>query len=90
MSRELPSANIFQTEGYQVIQMRASALFLAKTNIKFFKKFIVCPHLTWTGGRRGERIEPVLTFFWTRGGQFFMILKFESKRNLFPNNKVLF
>jgi len=64
----LPSADIFRTV---VIQMRTFALFVAKTNIKFFKVYIVCPHLTWTGGRG---IEPVLTFFRTREGQFFMIL----------------
>jgi len=34
----------------------------------------VCPHLTWTGGGVGRGIDPVLTFFWTRRGQFFMIL----------------
>jgi len=49
--------------------MRTSALFVAKTNIEFFKIYSVS---TRTGRRRG--IDPVLTFFWTRRGQFFMIL----------------
>jgi len=39
-----------------------------------FSKFIVSPHLTWTGGGKGRGTEPVLTIFWTIGSQFFMIL----------------
>jgi len=42
--------------GQGVIQIRTSALFVVKTNIKFFKTYSVC---TWTGEGR----EPVLTFF---------------------------
>jgi len=49
--------------------MWTSTLFLLQKPTSNFSKFIVCPHLTWTGA-----IELVLTFFWTRGGQFFMIL----------------
>jgi len=60
---------IFFEQG--VIQMWTSALFVAKTKIKFFKIYSVS-----TSEGTGERrwIEPVLIFFWTRGGQFFMIL----------------
>jgi len=41
--------------------MRTSALFFAKTNFEFLK-FIVCPHLTWTGGRE-EGLSQCLNFF---------------------------
>jgi len=58
----------FFWQGEGVIQMRTSALFVAKTNIKFFKIYSVS---TWTGGRG---IGASADIFWTRGGQFFMIL----------------
>jgi len=37
-----------------------------------FSKFIVCSHLTWMGG--GKRDWASAHIFWTRGGQFFIIL----------------
>jgi len=53
--------------------MRTSAFFVAKTNIEFFKIYsLSTSDMDGEGEERG--IEPVLTFFWTRGGQFFMIL----------------
>jgi len=45
-----------------------SALFVAKKHRIFLNLW--CIH-TRTGGRK---IKPVLTFFWTREGQFFMIM----------------
>jgi len=49
--------------------MRTSALFVAKNKHRIFQNFL-CVHMD----RWGRGIEPVLTFLWTRGGQFFMIL----------------
>jgi len=54
--------------------MWTSALFVAKTNIEFFKIYSVSTSDIDKGGWERRGIEPVLTFFWTRGGQFFMIL----------------
>jgi len=50
-SRELPSAEIFRTV---VIQMWTSALFVAKTNIKFFKIYSVSTSDMDRGEGRGE------------------------------------
>jgi len=50
--------------------MRTPALFVAKTNIEYLKIYSV----SWQEGREGRGIELVLTFFWTRRDQFFMIL----------------
>jgi len=52
--------------------MRTSALFFAKTNIEFFK--IYSMSTSDIDRVEGRGIETVLTFVWTRGGQFFMIL----------------
>jgi len=65
-SRSLPSADNFQTV---VIQMRTSALLLQKPTSNF-SEFIVCPHLTWTGGAEIGN-EQVLTFFLDKGRSIF-------------------
>jgi len=46
-----------------VVQMRSSALFVAKTNIEFFKIYGSVFTSDIDRVRGGERFEPVLTFF---------------------------
>jgi len=55
--------------GQGVIQMQMSALFVAKTNIEFFKIYSMSD-MDRGEGREGRGIEPVLTFFWTREVNF--------------------
>jgi len=50
--------------------MRTSALFVAKTNIEFFKIYSV----STSDMDRGERDCASAYIVWTREGQFFMIL----------------
>jgi len=52
----------FFGQGEGVIQMRTSALFVAKTNIEFSKIYSVILLSTWTG-ERGEGLSQCLHFF---------------------------
>jgi len=63
----LPSSDIFRTGegGYSDADIRT---FCCKNKHRIFQNLIVRPNA------QGGGIMPVLTFFWTREGQFFMIL----------------
>jgi len=63
----LSSADVFLTVGYSNADV---CTFCCKNQHRIFQN-LQCVH---TDRREGRGIEPVLTFFWTREGQFFMIL----------------